>query len=47
MPLRIFGGRQGPDVDTQYRSAILYHTPDHKRIAEESKAELEKATCHV
>lgn len=32
--------RQGSDVGTQYRSAIFYHSPEQKRAAEETVAEL-------
>lgn len=35
--------RQGPDVGTQYRSAIYYRTPDQKRIAESYIAQLTDA----
>ena len=34
--------RQGHDVGTQYRSAVFYHSPEQKRIAEEVIASLTK-----
>ena len=35
--------RQGADVGTQYRSAIFYHTPEQKEVAEQVIAGLEEA----
>ena len=32
--------RQGPDYGTQYRTVVFYHSPEQKRIAEESKRAL-------
>ena len=34
--------RQGNDAGTQYRSAIFYHSPEQKRLAEEAVARLTK-----
>lgn len=35
--------RQGYDAGTQYRSAIFYHTPEQKEVAEKTIAELDGA----
>lgn len=35
--------RQGADVGTQYRSAIFYHAPEQKRIAEQKIAAINAA----
>jgi peptide-methionine (S)-S-oxide reductase len=35
--------RQGADVGTQYRSAVFYHTPEQKTLAEQYKRELDAA----
>ena len=39
--------RQGHDVGTQYRSAIFYHSPEQKRIAEEVIASFTKEKIHL
>src|SRR6185503_3968478 len=35
--------RQGPDVGTQYRTVVFYHSDEQKQVAEQAKRELSEA----
>ena len=35
--------RQGPDVGSQYRSVIFFHTPEQEKLARESKKKMDKS----
>ncbi len=37
---------QGPDVGSQYRSVIFFHSPKQQKLAEASKEKLERSKTH-